>query len=35
MIIENLKIYLQNAWKNRLLIETLLETQNIFDILFI
>ena len=35
MIIENLKIYLQNFQKNRLLIKTLLETQKNFNMLFI
>ena len=35
IIIESLKIYLQNVWKNRSLIETLLKTQKNFDILFI
>jgi len=35
MIIENLKIYLQNVQKNKLLIKNLLETQKKFDILFI
>jgi len=29
MIIESLKIYLQNVWKNRSLIEILLETHKI------
>jgi len=35
MIIESLKIYLQNVWKNRSLIEILLETHKKFNILFI
>ena len=35
MIVKNLKILLQNARKNFLIINTLLETQNQFDIIFI
>ena len=35
MIIKNIKIFLQNMWKNNLIINTILETQFEFDILFI
>ena len=35
MIVKNLKIFLQNVRKNSVIINTILETQNQFDILFI
>jgi len=35
MIVKNLKVFLQNVQKNKLLTDTLLETNNNFDILFI
>ena len=35
MIIKNLRIFLQNIWKNSLIINTILETQSQFDIIFI
>ena len=35
MIVKNLKILLQNVRKNSLIVNTLLETQNQFDIIFI
>ena len=35
MILQNLRIFLQNVWKNSLIINTILETQIQFDIIFI
>jgi len=35
MIVKNLKIFLQNICKNSLIVNTILETQNQFDIIFI
>jgi len=35
MIVENLKIFLQNVWKNSLIVNTILETQSQFNIVFI
>jgi len=35
MIVKNLKIFLQNIHKNSIIINTILETQNQFDILLI
>ena len=35
MIVKNLKILLQNVCKNSLIVNTLLKTQNQFDIIFI
>ena len=35
MIIQNLKVFLQNIWKNLLIVNAILETQNYFDIIFI
>jgi len=35
MIYNNLKIFSQNVWKNSLIINTILETQSHFDIIFI
>ena len=35
MIVKNLKIFSQNVHKNSVIINTILETQNQFDILFI
>ena len=35
MIVKNLKIFLQNIHKNSLIINTLLETLNQFDIILI
>ena len=35
MIVKNLKIFLQNIWKNSLIINTILETQSQFNIIFI
>ena len=35
MIVQNLKVFSQNIWKNSLIINTILETQSQFDIIFI
>ena len=35
MIVKNLKIFLQNIQKNSLIVNTILETQSQFDIVFI
>ena len=35
MICDILKIFSQNIWKNNLIINTILETQSAFDIMFI
>ena len=35
MIIRNLKIFLQNVWKNRLLTDIILENKKELDIIFI
>jgi len=35
MILKNLKVFLQNVWKNKLLTNTLLEINKDFDIIFI
>jgi len=35
MIYNNLKLYLQNVYKNSLIINTIIETQSLFDIIFI
>ena len=35
MICDILKIFSQNIWKNNLIINTILETQSAFDIVFI
>ena len=35
MIMKNLRIFLQNIWKNSLIVNTILETQSQFDIIFI
>ena len=35
MIVQNLKVFSQNVWKNSLIINTILETQSQFDIIFI
>ena len=35
MILQNLRIFLQNVWKNSLIINTILETQIQFNIIFI
>ena len=35
MIIKGIKIFLQNIWKNNLVVNTILETQFSFDIIFI
>jgi len=35
MIYNNLKLYSQNVHKNSLIINTILETQSSFDIIFI
>jgi len=35
MIVRNLKIFLQNVRKNSLVVNTILETQNQFDIILI
>jgi len=35
MILENIKIYLQNIWKNNFIINTILETHSSFNIIFI
>jgi len=35
MIVKNLKVFLQNVQKNRLLTDTILETDKYLDILFI
>jgi len=35
MIYNNLKIFSQNVWKNSLIVNTILETQSHFDIIFI
>jgi len=35
MILKNLKLFSQNVWKNWIFTETLLETNEDFDIIFI
>jgi len=35
MIIKDIKIFLQNMWKNNLIVNTILETQHFFDVIFI
>ena len=35
MILQNLRIFLQNVWKNSLIVNTILKTQTQFDIIFI
>ena len=35
MILRNLKLFLQNVWKNRLLTDIILENKKEFDIIFI
>ena len=35
MILENLKIFSQNIWKNNFIIKTILKTHFNFDIIFI
>ena len=35
MIYDNLKLYLQNIHKNSLIVNTILEIQSLFDIIFI
>ena len=35
MIIKNIKLFLQNIWKNRILTDIILETNKDFDIIFI
>ena len=35
MIVKNIKIFLQNMWKNSLIINTILEIQFDFNIVFI
>ena len=35
MIIKEIKIFLQNIQKNNLIVKTILETQYLFDIIFI
>ena len=35
MIVRNLRVFLQNVWKNSLIVNVLLETQTQFDIIFI
>ena len=35
MILEDLKVFLQNVWKNNFLINTILEVNYNFDIIFI
>jgi len=35
MIYDNLKIFSQNVWKNLLIVNTILETQSQFNIIFI
>jgi len=35
MILDKIKIYLQNVWKNNFLINTILKTHSLFDIIFI
>jgi len=35
MIIKDIKIFLQNVWKNNLIVNTILETQFEFNIVFI
>jgi len=35
MIIKDIKIFSQNMWKNNLIVNTILETQYSFDIIFI
>ena len=35
MIIKEIKIFSQNIWKNNFVINTILETQGSFDIIFI
>ena len=35
MILKNLKLFLQNVWKNRLLMDIILENKKEFDIIFI
>ena len=35
MITKDIKIFSQNMWKNNLIINTILETQFFFDVIFI
>jgi len=35
MIVQNLKVFSQNVWKNSLIVNTILETQSQFNIIFI
>ena len=35
MIIKDIKIFLKNVWKNNLIVNTILETQFEFNIVFI
>ena len=35
MVYDNLKLYLQNVCKNNLIVNTILDTQSSFDIIFI
>jgi len=35
MIIKNIKIFLQNVWKNKLIVNTILETWFKFNVVFI
>jgi len=35
MICNNLKIFSQNVYKNSLIVNTILETQSFFDIIFL
>ena len=35
MICDYLKVFSQNVWKNSLIVNTILETQTDFDIIFI
>ena len=35
MIVKNIKVFSQNMWKNNLIVNTILETQFNFDVVFI
>ena len=35
MIVKNIKVFLQNIWKNNLIVNTILETQFNFNVVFI
>ena len=35
MVVKNIKVFSQNVWKNNLIVNTILETQFNFDVVFI